>query len=254
MHRLPLEQRIYLVFQSLALVALCVRLWRAGLHKVYVYFFSYLLFELLQTLIPLALPLESRGYRNAFVATEALVICCYALMVLELYSIILRDLAGIASVSRRYIKIILGFAIIISMLPLRLEKPPDTLTGYLFIFERPVVSSLVVFLLLLAGFLVYYPIPLNRNVLVYLLGYMLWFLADATTIFINNMGYYLTHLWNAVLMVAYTACLVLWLVALDRRGETKAVVVGHQWNLADETHLLSQLEAINDSVLRKTHK
>ncbi|HUA18215.1 MAG TPA: hypothetical protein VMB25_05685 [Bryobacteraceae bacterium] len=254
MHQLPIEQQIFLVFQDLALVVLCVRLWRAGLHKVYVYFFSYLLVELLEDLVPLVLPLESRAYRNAFVAFEMLFAFCYALIVLELYSVILRDLSGIASLSRRYVKVVLGIAILVSFLPAALEKSPDTVTGYLFIIERPLISSLVVLVLLLAVFLVYYPVPLNRNVICYLAGYAVWFLAKAVAIFLNNLGYHLNELWGSFLMAVYAACLLFWIAALSRAGEAKTMVVGHRWNRAEETRLLSQLEAINDSLLRAVRK
>ena len=73
--------------------------------------------------------------------------------------------------ARHYIKITLVLAILLSLLLLRIEKTPNTLTGYLFMFERPILSSLVVFVLLISGFLVYYPVPLGRNVIVYLTGY-----------------------------------------------------------------------------------
>jgi hypothetical protein len=254
MHRLPIAQQVLLAIQGVGFLALCVRLWWVGLHRVYVYFFTYLMLELLQILVPIFVPVQSLAYRNAFVVTEVLIVCSYALVVMELYSTILRDLAGIASVSRRYIKITLGLAILVSVLPLSLEKRADTVTAYLFVFERAVVSSLVVFVLLITGFLVYYPVPLNRNVIVYLLGYAVLFLTQATTLFINNLGYYLNQVFGTLLMGVYAACLLLWLFALDRRGENKTVVMGHQWNRADEARLLSQLEAINRSLLRVARK
>ena len=254
MHQLPVAQQILLSVQGVALVVLCVRLWFAGLHKVYVYFFGYLVLELLQILIPVLMPVESRVYRDAFVISEVMIVGCYALIVLELYSIILRDLSGIASVSRRYIKVVLGLAILLSLLPLSVEKPPQALTAYLFIFERPVVSSLVVFLLLIAGFLVYYPVPLSRNAIVYLLGYAVLFLTHAATLFVNNLGYYLGRMFGTFLMGVYAACLLFWLFALSRQGENKTVVLGHQWNREEEARLLSQLDAINRSLLRAARK
>ena len=67
-----------------------------------------------------------------------------ALVVLELYSIILRGLAGIA---KRIAALYQGNPGVghlpVSLLPLGLEKTPNTLTGYLFMFQRPIMSSLV---------------------------------------------------------------------------------------------------------------
>jgi hypothetical protein len=171
MYQLPIEQQILLVAQIVALVVLCARLWWDGLYKIYVYFFGYLFLELLQSVVPLVVPLHSRMYRDSYVASQALIICFSALVVLELYSIVLTGLAGIANVSRRYIKVILVLAVLVSLLPLSVEKTPNTVTGYLFLFQRPIVTSLLIFILLITAFLVYYPVPLGRNVLAYLMGY-----------------------------------------------------------------------------------
>src|SRR5271170_2151372 len=231
MNQLPIEQQALALLQIAALLALCTKLWWSGLYKIYVFFFSFLVLELLQALVPVLVPLQSRLYRDLFVASDGLIVAFDALVVLELYSIILGNLRGIASVARHYIKITLALAILISLLPLRIEKTPNTLTGYLFIFERPILSSLVVFVLLICGFLVYYPVPLGRNVMVYLTGYALYFLTTATTAFINNLGYFWNRQKSNVDMGIAVACQVFWLLALSRRGEHKRVVLGHQWNL-----------------------
>jgi len=66
----------------------------------------------------------------------------------------------------------------------------------------------------------------------------------------QNLG----HFWNRqkgnVDMGVSVACLMFWLFCLNRRGEIRRVVVGHQWNPGDEQRLLAQLDAINASLLR----
>jgi hypothetical protein len=254
MHQLPIEQQILLIVEIAALLGLCFRMWLIGLHRVYPTFTCYLVLELLQTLIPLVVPLESLLYRDLFVISRVLIVVVCAMVVLELYSVVLRNLEGIAGVARRYIKITLAFAIAVSLLPLLVEKSPNTLTGYLFIFERPILSSLVVFVLLICGFLVYYPVPLGRNVIVYLAGYAVYFVTMATMVFVNNLGYFWNREKSNVDMGVAVVCQLLWLVALSRQGEQKRVVVGHQWKPGDEQRLLGQLEAINASLLRSRKK
>jgi hypothetical protein len=183
-----------------------------------------------------------------------LVICFSALVVLELYSIVFRGLPGIGNVSRRFIKVILVLAFLVSLLPLGLETTPNTLTGYLFMFERPIMTSLLILILLITGFLLYYPVPLGRNVPVYLIGYAVYFVTNATTIFIRNLGHYWSRPISDVQMVVYFTCLLFWLFALNRAGETRSVVVGHHWNPSDERKLLAQLEAINNSLVRSARK
>ncbi len=250
MHQLPLEQQVLDLIQIAILLALCAKLWWSGLYKTYIFFFSYLVLEFFQAFIPLLVPLNGVLYADIFVVSQTLIVCSYAFVILELYSVILRNLQGIASVARRYIKITLGFAILIAILPLRIEKTPSTLTGYLFIFERPILSSLIVFVLLISAFLVYYPVPLGRNVVVYLTGYAVYFLTIATMAFINNLGYFWNREKGNVDMGVSVLCLLFWLLALSRQGEKRRVVVGHHWNPGDEQRLLAQLEAINASLLR----
>lgn len=254
MHQLPPEQQFLEILQIVILPALCVKLWSNGLYKLYVFFFSCLVLEFLQALIPVFVSLGGSLYRDSYVASQALIVCCYACVVLELYSVVLRNLEGIAGVARRYIKITLALAILLSLLPLGIERVPSTLTGYLFIFERPILSSLVVFVLLISGFLVYYPVPLGRNVIAYLAGYAVFFMAATMLAFFQNLGYFWNRLLSSVNMGIFVACLAFWLFSLSRQGEKKYVVMGHQWNPGDEQRLMAQLEAINASLLRSARK
>jgi len=254
MHQLPVEQQILLVVQIVALATLCLRMWRARLQKTYVYFFGYLVLELLQSLIPVLVPLDSRTYRNIYVASQALIVAFYALVVLELYSKVLGDLTGIANLARRYIQIILALAIGIALLLLGLVKSKATLTGYLITFERTVMASLVVFILLVTVFLVYYPVPLGRNIIAYLMGYAVYFLTRAATTLAVNLGHPWVRVLSSMAMTVSVLCLTFWIIALNREGETKRVVIGHQWNPADEQKLRAQLDAINASLLRSHGK
>jgi hypothetical protein len=250
MHQLPIEQQILLVAQGVALAALCIRLHWDGLDKIYRYFFGYQALQLCQTVVPIFLRLDGMLYRDYYVASEILVLCLSALVVLELYSIVFRGMVGITSLSRRFVNVTLALAILISLLPLALEKTPNTVTGYFFSIERPALSSLLILVLLITSFLVYYPVPIGRNVLIYLVGYAIWLMTDVTKLFIRNLGHYWTRPMSDVHMGVYLACLVFWLLGLSRRGESKSVVVGHQWNPGDDQRLLAQLEAINASLLR----
>jgi hypothetical protein len=254
MQQLPLEQQVLLILQSSALVGLCIRVWWSGLYRIYKYFFGYLLLALLQTVILASVPFGTLLYRDAWVTTEGLIACFYALIVLELYNVLLSDLAGIATLSRRYIKVALGLAIFVSLLLLGLEKAPIGMVGHFFIFERAIVSSLLFFVFLIMGFLAYYPVPINRNAMAYAGGYAIYFMTKAAAIFVWNVGFYWTRQVSTVLEVVSTICLMFWLVALSPRGETKTVVIGHKWRPDDEERVLSQLKAINASLSRAARK
>ena len=253
MHLPPLEQ-VLLIFQSVALVGLCFRMWRAGLHRVYVYFFSYLVLAFLQSVPLPALTYGTVLYGYAWIATEAAIACFYAFIVLECYTSVLRDLGGIASISRRYIKITLGIAIMVALLLLGLERTPKTLFQYFYVLDRAVVSSLLVFVLLITVFLVYYPIPLSRNVIIYSIGYAVYFLTKAAALFVRNVNNQLQPQISALLIGTSTFCLMFWFIGLNRRGETRTMVIGHKWRPGDEARLISQLKTINASLGRAARK
>src|SRR5579859_1472419 len=247
MHRSPIEQQLLLVLQTAALIALCFRIWRLGLHRKYAYFFTYLLLALIQSAILTAIPYGTTIYGYAWLATEAPIVCFYALIAVECYTKIFSSLPGIKSLSRRYIKLSLAAALLCAVLLLGFEKTPTRVFAYFLTFESSVVLSVVVFVLLITAYLVYYPVPLTRNVIVYSVGYAVYFLTKAAALFIRNIGSQWNRPVNTLLIAVSTGCLIFWLFALTRRGETQRMVIGHKWDSGDEERLLSQLQAINAS-------
>jgi hypothetical protein len=249
MHRPPLDQLILLVLQDSALVALLIRFWWMGLYRTYPCFFCYLLGDLLQTVIVFALPFDGPQFPYVWVATEGLVVFLFCLIVLELYRVIFRDLAGIATLSRRYIKATLAVSILVSLLLRGLEETPANMVSTFLLFERAAVCSLLFFILLITAFLAYYPIALNRNLLAYLIGLAVYFLTKATALFIRNLGHYWSRYLSTVLLAVFTACLLFWLFTLTRRGEMRSVVIARKWKPEEEETLLLQLRTINNNLL-----
>ena len=250
MSSLPVDQQLLLGVQTCALVGLIIRLWWTGLYRNYRWFFSYLLMALLQSAVLPFVPYRSLAFRNTWLVTEGLNVCAYILVVLELCKILLNGLPGITTVARRYIQWTLAIAIGGSLLLLEAERAPLSIIGYFFACERAIISSLLFFVLLLMLFLVYYPIPLNRNVITYSMGYAAYFLTKAAAIFLRN----LTPTWyrgvSTALLSISTVCLLFWLFGLRRSGENREIVVGRSWSSEDEEKLLSQLKAINASLSR----
>ncbi len=253
MHPPPLEE-FFVALQTVALLALCIRMWRAGLVRSYPYFFSYLVLMLVQGM---ALALAGYGtvaYGYVWMVTEALALCFCILIVLECYAAVFRDLTGIASLSRRYIKVAVGVATLAALLLIRFEKTPATVFQYFYVIDRAVVSSLLAFVLLMIVFLVYYPVPLTRNVIVYSAGYAVYFVTKATGLFIRNVSLGWQTQVSTLLLGVSTGCLMFWAFLLSRQGETRTSVIGHQWHREDEERLISQLKAINSSLSRAARK
>lgn len=245
MLQLPLDQLVLVIAQAALLIILIARLWSADLYRIYPFFFSYLLAELLRIAIMSAIPFRGRLYPKFWVGGELAVACLYALIVVELYRVVLHDLPGIATTARRYITGTVVVATFGSLLLLRLEETPKNFVSATLVIDRAIVFSLVIFILLVSGFLVYYPVRLSRNVVFYSIGYAVYFLTKATALFIRTLGHYVLPQISIVLMTVASLCLLLWILTLNRKGELLTVVIGHKWKSDDEARLLSKLKDIN---------
>lgn len=254
MHQLAPYQLALLLIQGLLLLVLIIRVWSADLHRVYPCFFGYLLANLLQFTVLPFVPYKGRAYRYVWVGTEGLVLCFYALVVAELYQVILRGLPGIASVSRRYLRVAFVTAVLISLLLLRLEETPANIISTFLVIERAVSFAVVLVILLMAVFLVYYPVPLNRNVIVYFIGYAVYFLVKASALLVRTLGHRLASVISTVLMAVFACCLLFWIFGLNRRRELRNVVVGHKWNSNEEEKILAKLRQINTNLLSASKK
>ena len=80
--------------------ALSVRLFASGLHRRYRVFFIYLVFATLRTGALGAIGPKANTYEKLWVLTEPLEWLLYALVVLEIYALVLQDYRGLATVGR----------------------------------------------------------------------------------------------------------------------------------------------------------
>lgn len=253
---LPLHETLLSLLGSAALAILIVRLLAARLVRRYKYLFCYLIVNLAQTAEPFYVPFRTNLYGWVFLATEWVSMFLYALMVFELYSILLHDLRGIARLAYRYSVLALTTAVALSFLIRALLRRPGNLMEQFYYFEFPVVLSLLFFMLLITAFLVYYPVPLHRNALVYAIGYAVRFLAKAVGFFLIVFS---SSAWvrgsSTAFMAVATACYVFWAICLNAAGERRIVVVGHSWtSAAAREQVLRGLQAFNESLLRSGPK
>lgn len=254
MFQLPLGQLILVIAQAVFLIVLIARLWSASLQKIYPFFFSFLLAELLRTAILSAVPLRSHAYPRFWVATEIFVDCFYPLIVVELYRVVLRDLPGIATAARRYIAGTVVVATLASLLLLRLEETPKNFVSVTFVIDRAVVFSMVIFILLVSLFLLYYPVRLSRNAVFYSIGYAVYFLTKAAGLFVRTLGYYIAPLLGTAFILVFDISLLFWILTLNKQGELLTMVLGHKWKNEDEALLLSKLKDLNAHLLAAEKK
>ncbi len=259
-------------------LVLYFRLRRLGLHRTYRWFGFYLLFQLLRSgslmLVPrLALTrvesfpwflprfagFNGNSYGWLWVFTQPLMEIFYVLMALELVSLILEKFRGIASLGKWAVIGGLIFGVLIASMTLvpDLSNPAEQypLLRYFTVIDRGITSSLVLFLLFISGFLVWYPVPLSRNLLAHSAIYTTYFLCISAAAFIRNLGGApAVEIANLTLAGGAFACILAWLLALNRKGETRAVTIRQRWDAKQQERLIEQLSAINASLLRTVRK
>jgi uncharacterized membrane protein YfhO len=114
--------------------------------------------------------------------------------------------------------------------------------------------SLAIFILLILFFLTRYPVPLSRNVVVHAVVFSLFFLSSTLVVILHSVfGLHLKNEVDMFLMGTSCACLVAWLVLLNAKGEKVRVSTLH-FGRGDEQRILHQLDSLNDTLLRASHK
>ncbi len=257
---------------------LFLRLRRLGLHKIYRWFGFYLVLHVVRSTALMLLPrlalVPSSGFPGfhvrltafsentygwTWVYTQPILEIFYILMVLELVSLILAKFRGIASLGRWAVLGGLAFGVLIASMTLApdLSNPAEQypILRYFVLIDRGITSSLVLFLLFIAGFLVWYPVPLSRNLIAHSAIYATFFLFTSAAMFIRNLGgAEATGITNLTADGAALGSIVAWLIALSRKGETRALTIRQRWDARQQEQLIDQLATINASLLRTVRK
>jgi hypothetical protein len=252
------EQIVWMTNLFLTLV-LILRLYIRRLHRIYFWFVTLLLFQALQTLGMMRLDPSRDLYAWAYFLTQPALWVLYMLAVLELYSLVLRKHQGLASLSRWFMfgALLVSVAVSAVTMLVDLSRPGEKypILVYFSVFERCAAFSLVLFLLLITGFLFWTPISIRRNIVVHASLYSAYFLATAATFFLRNIvGDRLIEETSIALLSLNTVCLLLWILLLTKQGEEVVMVVRSKWQSIDEIRLTRQLDAVNSLLLKSSGK
>jgi hypothetical protein len=235
-----------------------VRLLTSGLHRRYRAFFWYLVFYTLQTGILMSLNIRSDLYQKIYILTEPISWIFFALVVLELFSLVLADYHGLYTIGRWALVVAVTLAVIASVLMIMLV--PSTvrqshLMSYYLVTERAVYLSLLVFLFTILCLLLQYPLTLSRNVVTHCLVYTFYFLGNAIFFLLLSVKgrQMVVHVRYAIL-VSSVGALGAWLALLSPKGEERKVTVRPAWMPGREEELVNQLSSLNAALLRAARK
>ncbi len=252
-------ERVLWVCSVGGLAILILRLLFTRLYRVYRFFSGLVAAELAQGLVMLPLDPNEDAYAWVWLVSQPLLWAFYILVVLELYSLVFKEHAGISSIGRWAVMgaLLVSTALSAASLYPDLSNPTEQYRVLLYytVIERGIVSSLLCFILLLTLFLTYFPVRISRNNLVHAVVFSVYFLASTLALLVRNVtGQDMTRAASTALLAISTSCLAAWILLL-RRGEAEEKVYARgRWDPDLEDRLIRQLKALNSTLLRTSRK
>jgi hypothetical protein len=255
------------VLDNVLQVALCIasaataiRLLLSGLFRRYPFFFCYLVLRTPYAIAPLLLHTNTRSYFNLWLWAEPIFCVLYALIVFELYRLVLGDYRGLHTVGRWAMWAIGSVSVLISGLMLLPHLGPDTPVMPRKIFsvlalQRGVDTSLVIFLILMIVFLSRYPIRLSRNVRVYAFVYPVFFLSNVLqALMFTLFDLRFAAPVNSGMTALSVACTIAFLILLNSAAEALPSNATPKTSAEQTTVLLAQLDALNTTLLKVSRR
>lgn len=247
-------------------VVLIVRLLGLRLHSVYRVFCILLLFEFVTSGVVLWFhfnPPQRLDYRVVWLCFTPIGWILYLATAYALLNALLKKFPGILRFSRRVLHVSFVLAALIGVLTARsefvaYEHTVVSATGSLnhlvaagLVGER--IFSMVAALAILAtlALILWFPVQLPRNLTVFSVGLAVYFAARASLLLAQS--FFPSVNWdvfNTSALFILTACLVYFLIFINKAGEEAPVRIGHSWNAAEQQRLIGQLEAMNAALLR----
>jgi len=242
-------------------VALLARLASQGLVRTYKFFAALMLaeFVLAVGLFLFAPDPQSAQYAWAYVASLPVLAVLRVLVILELYSLVLRNHPGIERFGQWVVSGGLLAAVAIAVITLFPDfsntEQDHVFLLYASIFERAISSALLLFLALITAFLVWFPVPLSRNTVLHSFVFAVFFLSNSVLLLIRNIvGLDIVRTVSTVNLAVGCACYLTWCLFLTRAGEKRRVTVGHRWDAEGEERLARQLNSVNETLMRVVRK
>lgn len=249
-------------------LALVTRLLLLRLHSVYRVFCAFLLFDVFSSVVFFVttkmhdLPLD---YRWAWILMRPIAWILSLWMIYALLDAMLANFQGILRVSRRILNVAFLAALVVALLTAQPEYEASSLSAStvsgnrlmsaVFVLERVISMAAVLVLLLIAAFVLWFPVQMPRNLVVFSMGFVAFFA--------TRTGLFLVHTYwpganprvlSEATSLALAACCAYWLILINRAGEQKPVRIGHSWGPAEQRRLAGQLEAMNDALLRAARR
>jgi hypothetical protein len=227
-----------------------VRFWRLGLVSVYPALVISLLIEVAETLVLIGIPIRSAAYTYAYIGCEVAVIGSRVYVVYEICRAVLAGYRGLSVFSRRALLWAVAACLAVSVMAhageMSFKHEISSVIRMELLVESTVYTALLVFLLAQALFLLWYPVPLKKNIVLYSFGYSFYFVSMVAGVYLRNQD---AALWRAAAsmgrILLYDVGLVAWIVLFRKSWEQETGAVALPRRAPSAEGLLARVEALN---------
>jgi hypothetical protein len=249
-------ERALFYLNFIAEIVLLGRLIQSGLYRTYQSLFLYWLLQTLGTVALLGAPAGSFLYLYLYEGVQTVNLLMALFVVRDLFRIALTEHPAVASVGRRSVVGAMLLAAALGLVGIALDASTLPAGHYWAIhdfatFERTLNFVILIFLLLISGFLLWFPIRVRRNILVYILGFVVFAAARFGGLLAANLlPQTATRLVSVVLLGISLLCLLFWTVGIRPEGERSTASPGSRRDPEAMRRLSRQLDAINQTLAR----
>lgn len=234
-----------------ALVA--IKLIAVGLAKTYPALTSFLLFVPLRSIALMTLQSDDHLYGWVYVLTMPIVSIQAVWMGLEVYRLVLEAYSGLSVLGRRSLAATSAvggaIAFLTVQMGLRVPNEPFPALRLAFLLDTWVSGVVLFFLLTLAGFMLWFPVPLRRNVVLYAFGLCAKLTATCTGYAVRVFaGPDYRAMGGTVMMASEVLIFTMWLFWFTRTGEKTMPEGTIRRPAEDRARLLEQLNSLNAMV------
>jgi len=233
-------------------------LWRRGLWRNYLYFWLYLIVEGVAAVANLYAGNARKMQTTIYILAQPPIWILYILTVTDLFRKVFIRFPGVSRFAQRLVVVSVLIGFIFSLASIGGDMTSgwaniSTISRYS-VIQRFVGSALGIYLILIAGFLVWMPVPLPRNTVRHSVLFFCYFLViTAVHYYVNILNALkiknLAQPANLVFSLVTLAALLSWLFLLNPEGELLPTVSA-RLRPAAPGPLLDHLESLNQSLSR----
>ncbi len=248
-------ERALFYLNFIAEVALLCRLIQCRLYRTYKSLFLYWLVQALGGLVLLFAGSGTWLYLYIYWAAQTVNIFMALYVVQDLFHIALAEHAAIASFGRRMVLVAIALAAVVALagvtLDATIQRGQYAAIQRFSTFERSMNFVILIFLLLISILLLWFPIKVRRNLVVYISGFLLFAAARSFGLLLANLlpqGF--TVLVSTILLALTLLCLLIWMIGIRAEGERVSATPGYRRDPEAMQRLSRQLDAINATLAR----